>query len=225
MTHISYKEKAIKLRQEGYSYNLIQEQVPVSKSTLSRWLKSVAYEPNQAVKERIGLARAQAGLRKHQDKQKSYEVAERLAQQDIKNMKDKKLYFMGLGLYAGEGEKNDTVGVINANPEIIVFTMKWLRECYGVGVQNFTLAIHTYPDVSETSCKSYWKTVTGIPLIQFGKTQVDTRNNKSKSKRGSLPYGTAHLRVKSNGKKELGVLLSRRIEAAINIVLKNKSRV
>ena len=39
--HIDLKYKAIKLRKKGLSYKEIQKQVPVAKSTLSYWLKTV----------------------------------------------------------------------------------------------------------------------------------------------------------------------------------------
>ena len=53
--------------------------------------------------------------------------------------------------------------------------------------------------------------ITGVAKKQFGKTQIDIRINKSKTKRKSLPYGTLHLRIRSGGKKEFGKRLHRRI--------------
>ena len=61
--------------------------------------------------------------------------------------------------------------------------------------------------------------MTNIPLSQFGKTQIDARENKSNKKKRKLPYGTAHLTIKSIGNRNNGVLLHRRIVgwiAAIN---------
>jgi DNA-binding XRE family transcriptional regulator len=214
------KEKAIRLRKEGYSYNMIAEKVNVSKSTLHNWLAEIPYTPNNEVTERIGSALAKATQAKHQSKLASFKQARQLARRDIGSFSKRDRFFFGLAIYAGEGEKNDTVGVINSNPDIVTFVIDWLHDFYDVSIDHLTLAIHCYPDNNTAACLRYWSEITGIPLSQFGKTQIDRRLNKKLGKRGKLPYGTAHLRVKSKGKKEFGVLLSRRIQAAINQILK-----
>ncbi len=126
---------------------------------------------------------------------------------------------LGLAIYIGESQKNDTAGIINADVRIIILAIKWLKNFYHVPMSNFTLAIHLYPDNNSEASLQYWSKQTGIPLGQFGKTQIDRRLDKKVSKRSKLPHGTAHLRVKAMGNKQLGVLLSRRIKAAMDIVL------
>jgi hypothetical protein len=227
MKNASLKEIAIKLREEGYSYGLILEQVPVSKSTLSVWLAHIPYTPNKKVVERIGSALAASGLVKHKQKTASYKEAEMLAKSDIGSCTERDLFMLGIALYIGEGEKNDNVGIINSDPLIIVMTMNWLKKFYNVPQVNFTLAIHLYPDNNSEASLEYWSKQTGIPVSSFGKTQVDRRQNKSMGKRSKLPHGTAHLRVRANGNRQLGALLARRIKAASTIVLEqtNKMRV
>ena len=41
------KEKAIKLRKEGYSYSYIKDKLGISKGTLSYWLRDIKYVPNE----------------------------------------------------------------------------------------------------------------------------------------------------------------------------------
>jgi hypothetical protein len=219
MKEPSAKEAAVRLRKAGYSYNLIAEKVPVSKSTLSLWLAKIPYTPNQTVIDRIGSARAAAGLARNQQKLFSYSQAEKLARTDVERVTDRDLFMLGLALYIGEGEKNDNVGVINADPRIIKLTIKWLQKFYNVPKPNFTLAIHLYPDNNTATSLAYWSKATDIPLSHFGKTQIDRRENKQRGKRSKLPHGTAHLRVRALGNKQLGVLLARRIKAAMDIVL------
>lgn len=223
----SAKETAIKLRQAGYSYSLILEKVPVSKSTLSVWLAHIPYAPNKKVVERIGSALAASGLAKHKQKAASYDEAETLAKFDIGSCTERDLFMVGLALYLGEGEKNDNVGIINSDPLIIITTMNWLKKFYNVPQANFTLAIHLYPDNNSEASLKYWSKQTNISIAHFGKTQVDKRVNKSMGKRSKLPHGTAHLRVRANGNRQLGALLARRIKAASAIVLEqtNKMRV
>jgi transposase len=219
MTKVSVREAAISLRAQGYSYNLIIEKVPVSKSTLSVWLAQVPYTPNETVLKRIGNSRAAATQAKHELKLQSYEQAKQLAKADIRTISQRDLSMLGLAIYIGEGQKNDTVGIINSDPRVINLAVRWLQKCHKVPTESFTLAIHLYSDNNRAASLKYWSEQTGIPQSQFGKTQTDLRPNKKGSKRGKLPHGTAHLRVKALGNRQHGVLLSRRIKAAMDMVL------
>jgi hypothetical protein len=219
MTKRSSKELSISLREAGYSYNLIAEKVRVSKSTLSVWLANIAYTPNKEVIGRIGNSRAAATVAKYKQKKISLEKAKQLATIDVGSCSERDQFMFGLALYVGEGEKNNNVGIINANPLIIATAKSWLMKFYDVPETSFTLAIHLYPDTNLESALEYWSRYTRIPLTQFGKTQIDRRHNKKTGKRGKLPYGTAHLRVRAAGNKSHGVLLSRRIQAAADIIL------
>ncbi|MCA9355633.1 hypothetical protein KC865_03760 [Candidatus Kaiserbacteria bacterium] len=222
MTKVSDKEEAIRLRKNGYSYNLIAEKVSVSKSTLSLWLAKIPYSPNKDVVKRIGKAHAAVTKSKHEQKLASFREAEKLAKIDIGDFIGRDLFMLGLALYIGEGEKNDNVGVINADPRIIRTCIRWLRKFYDVPNESFTLAIHLYPDNNVKDSLEYWSRQTGLPLVQFGKTQIDKRRNKRHSKRSKLPYGTAHLRVRAAGNKQHGVLLSRRIQATAKLALEQE---
>ncbi|MFT7507016.1 MAG: hypothetical protein ACI92I_000153 [Acidimicrobiales bacterium] len=222
MAYPELKKQAIKLRKKGYSYNLISEKIGVSKSTLHYWLTEIPYTANAEVQKRIGKARARSGEVKHQIKLETFRKAKALAIDDIGSLNGRDLFMLGLGIYIGEGEKNENIGVINADPRIVVLLMRWFKEVCSLENSNFTLAIHLYPDNDIEESLTYWSGITDIPRSQFGKTQIDKRENKSINKRGKLPHGTAHLRVKSNGKKEFGVLLSRRIHAWMNLVLTNQ---
>lgn len=218
MHKASYIELATKLRKQGYSFTMIQERVPVAKSTLSRWLKDVPFTANKQVQQRIGYALSKAIEAKQNIKQASYAHASALAQKDLDTNRSSTLLYLGLGLYMGEGEKNNNVGLANSDAEIIRLFITWLHRCYGVTHKYLTISVHLYEDTDIEAAKSYWSHITGISLQQFGKTQIDTRKKISSMKRGKLPHGTAHVRVKSNGKKEFGVLLSRRIEESIRLL-------
>jgi len=214
------REKAMQLRSRGYSYNLIADKTGISKSTLYGWLAQIPYTPNAEVEKRIGRGRAKASETKHMQKLARFKIAQKNAQSDIKRLTKRVRFMFGLALYLGEGEKNENVGIINSDPDVIVFMIGWLKEHYGVGVDNLTLAIHIYPDNNTVACMQFWSGITGIPKEQFGKTQINRRKNKRLGKRSKLPYGTAHLRVRSGGRKKFGVLLSRRIKLATDMVLK-----
>jgi len=222
MIHIATaREQVFKLRKEGYSYNYISEKTGVSKSTLSGWLSGVSYMPNKTTIEKIGKARAASGYQKAKQKLESIEKAGREAKQDINKITKRDLFMAGVGIYIGEGTKtNGIVRIINADPKIIKFMVKWFKEVCGLPKENFRIRVHLYPDNNIEECVKFWSNNSGIPVAQFYKTQVDLRQNKKTFKKGKLPHGTAHLSVNSNGKKEFGVFLARKINAWIEEVLK-----
>lgn len=213
MTKTEMKSKAVELRTQGYSYNLIRKQVLVSKSTLSVWLKDVAFSPNKEVQNRVRAASLNLTEWSRRDKQNSIEIAQKQAQAKLGTLSARDLFMLGLGLYMGEGTKSHGfVRVINSDPRVIALAIRWFEESFGMRTENFSLTIHLYPDNDIAKSLSFWSNVTGIPLSQFGKIQVDRREKKAK-KRGMLQYGTAHLYVQSRGRKEFGVLLFRTIIA------------
>jgi hypothetical protein len=218
---VTIHKKVFELRKEGHSYNYISQQTGVSKSTLSGWLFGIPYAPNKMTIERIGKARAASGYVKAKQKIESIKKAEAEAKSEIGRMTKRDLFMLGIGIYIGEGTKtNNLVRVINADPKIIKFVIKWFEEVCGLSRENFRIRIHLYPDNNVRECMRFWSNISRIPLNQFQKTYIDIRKNKKMFKRGKLPYGTAHLSVRSNGKKEFGVFFSRKINGWIKEVLK-----
>jgi hypothetical protein len=218
MKHI-VKEKAVKLREKGYSYSYIKNELHVSKSTLSYWLGNIPYTPNKETSEKIGNAHVASARAKNKLKMESFRHAEAEAKKEIGALSKRDIFMFGLGLYAGEGTKtHDIVRIINSNPEIIKFVIKWFKTAYHLKNSNFTVRIHLYPDNDIKQALLYWSDSLGIPLNQFQQTQIDTRIGKKMFKRGKLPHGTAHMTVKSNGEKKFGVFLARKINALLSEV-------
>ncbi len=216
----SVKEKAIKLRKEGYSYGLIKEQTGISKSTLSCWLSGLSYTPNKETKKRIGKARSNSIITRNRKKLCIHKQIELQAKKEIGDISKRDLFMLGISLYIGEGAKTQKIiRIINADPRVINLAMRWFCEICAMDISNFSLAIHLYPDNNIQESLKYWHKQTNIPLKQFGKTQVDKRKKKSTIRNNKLPFGTAHLTIRSNGKKELGVLLFKKIEYWMNLVL------
>ena len=217
---ITIREKVFKLRKEGYSYSWISEKVRISKSTLSEWLQDIPFAPNKDTIEKINKARIASGVHKYKNKIESFKKAGYQAKKDIGVLSKRDVMMLGIGLYIGEGGKTDGLTrIINSDPKVIKFAVKWLRISFGINVENIKVRLFIYPDNIEKDCIEYWSKSTGIPINQFFKSTVDNRNNKKMSNKGKLPFGTAHLSVKSLGNKDLGVYLHRLIMAWINRVL------
>lgn len=218
------RERALTLRKEGYSYSYIAEQTGVSKGTLSAWLASVPYSPNTETLKQLGKARSAATLSKHKQKIESLESAHQLARKDIGKLNERDIFMLGIGLYIGEGMKDhNSLRVINGDPRVICLAIKWLKSACGLDNSNFKLRLHIYPDTSVQEAIAYWSEKTGLPSERFHKCQIDMRTNKKSMKKGKLPFGTAHLSILANGKKEHGVFLARRVNGWLNEVLRSNA--
>lgn len=212
------KEKALQLRHAGYSYGYISKATGVSKSTLSDWLSKVIYSPNSEMTKILGNARAAAGAKKAKIKQETFLQAQQEAVRDVGALTQRDVFMFGLGLYLGEGNKtNDIVRIVNSDSRVICLGMAWFKTM-GISRRNFAITLYLYPDSNIEECIKFWSLKTGIPRSQFLKVQIDWRKNKKTYKLGKLPYGTAQLAVRSLGEKRFGVLLSRKILAAIDVV-------
>ncbi len=221
MSFVDKKNEATYYRKKGFSYGLISIKTGISKSTLSDWLKEVPYTPNEETIERIGFGKLKSAQKKSLDRIENIEKMKSLAVKDIGKLSKRDLFMLGLGLYWGEGNKKyDHTRIVNSDPDIILSSIKWFKEICGLSNKNFTISLSLYPDSNIAECLNFWSKKTGIPLENFRKTQVDRRKNKTATKRGKLPYGTAHLHVIANGEKKFGVELHRRIIGWIEAVSK-----
>lgn len=198
---------------------MIHQRLHIPKGTLSYWLSDIPYTPNTQALKRIQRGRVKSSAARSRVKKESLQKAKILARKDIGKLSKRDIFMLGIGLYIGEGAKTVNVAVINSDVRVIQLAVCWFETICGLKKENFTIEIHMYPDNNVNECVEFWSKHTGVPKSQFGKSQIDSRTNKKMAKRGKLRYGTAHLKVRSRGKKEFGVFLQRRIHEWMNLVL------
>lgn len=219
---LSRKDKAVKLRKKGYSYSYIKDQLKVSKSTLSLWLRDMDFVPNKETKNSLNLARLKSVYSKKEKKKESLMVAKKAAVIVFNKYKSDTLFNIGLGLYIGEGTKSqELVRVTSSDERIILIMIKWFKKFFNLEEDNFKMALHLYPDHDIEKEIIYWSRLTKIPKKQFGKTQIDFRQ-KNNLKQNLVKHGTVQLTIKSNGVKDNGVFLYRKIHAMMNLVLESR---
>jgi len=132
---------------------------------------------------------------------------------------NRELIIAGASLYWGDGRKHDgRVGLVNSDPKMIRFFVKWLTTICQVPKKNIRLGIHLYPDNDKKKTLEFWRDATNLPNSQFLKTQVDKRNNKKAKKKGKLPFGTAHIYVSSGKEKLYGYRLYQQIKGWIEAI-------
>lgn len=220
------KQKAIKLRKKGFSYGEILKQVPVAKSTLSLWLRSVGLSKKQeqrlTEKRLAAMKRGWEACRRKRilTSNKIKEAAEK----EIGRISDRELWLIGIALYWAEGnkEKDNNIGqgVIfsNSDPAMIKIFLKWLRDM--IGIQNNQIKVEIY--IHENSKNSvadaidYWSNIANIPTNEF--KYIYFKRNKINTKRkniGDKYYGLLRVRVGRSSS------LNRKISGWVNGIYKN----
>ena len=198
------REIARAMRRDGRSYREIRALVPVSKSTLSLWLKDVPISDEQRALLRQlqvdGRERRATALR-----------ARRIATQqrihssaaaEIGPLSSRELHLLGVILYWAEGSKDkpwrrdEEVTITNSDEGLILLFLAWLSQL-GVGRDrlSFRVAIHETADAE--AAIAYWAAVVGVAPDRFLRTQVKRHKPKTNRKnRGEGYRGCLIIRVR-----------------------------
>jgi hypothetical protein len=218
------RTEAEKLRDQGYSYNLIHEKLGISKSTMSNWFKDKPFLPNEEVQKRINNGQANIGIVRHNIRVQETKMLRKQGTHEIGNLTKRDLWMLGLGLYIGEGAKTtETIRISNSDPAVIQLSIKWLKEVLGLTNENISIRLHLYPDNNLDTCQRYWQDITGLSKSNFRRPSIDRRINKKASRSGKLPYGTAHITTMAAGDPNKGVRLFRRMNGWIAGVMNQVS--
>ncbi len=200
------KLKAVNLRKEGLSYSEIKRIIPVTKSTLSRWLKDIELTCEQ--KKRLSRLQATGyiGAKKNQEQSAAFHhnIREK-AKAEIGKFIANSQFIAGLMLYWAEGDKRSgRVQFSNSDPEMIKFMMGWFRQFCNVPENKFRIGLFVHSLHIREDYLGFWSRITNIPLDQFNKPYVKpTIYSQRKNK---LYNGTCAIKIntKSLWSKILG---------------------
>lgn len=205
-----FKEKAISLRiEQKLGYSSIAKMVPVSKSTLSGWLKSYPLSD-----ERIRELRT-ANLKNNEAKIESYIRSRRLIREEkfsknyekylsaFKKVSKQSQFIVGLMLYLAEGSKKDDyhISIANTDPSVIKFFMKWMKEFMDVPASSFRAQLHLYPTMNIEKEVKFWRLTLDLNSGQFYKHQIRKLQKGSFTYRESFRHGTCQIYFSSSEKK------------------------
>ena len=196
------KLEALVLRREGKSYNQIIQNLGVTKGALSYWFRDVDWSKDI----RLQLTeKAQKVSRKRivrlNDLRKAkwlrvYEKARDEAVEEFIQLKESPLFFSGIMLYWGEGDKvfkNGHVRLSNTDPELLFVFVRFLLEICNIPLNKVRGNILLYPDLVPEVCLKFWSKNTCIPRENFCKPTVIQGRHKTKR----LEYGVCIAYVNS----------------------------
>lgn len=191
------KLKAIKLRKRGLSYGEIKKQINVSKSTLSLWLKSIPLNPQLQARlytKRIHMLARGPQSQRERRKREIESIIDK-AMQEIETPLSYETYkLFGAALYWAEGSKTKNFEITNSDPYLIAFMCGWFKKVFDIKPAKMKIHLNIYPQQNEEKLKRFWFDLTGVPLMNFGKSFIKSANKSYK--KNNLYYGTAKLRVR-----------------------------
>lgn len=196
------KEEAIKLRKEGFSITKIENQLGISRSTLSGWFRKIKLTENQRrillQNQRNALveARKKAVLWHNEQKRKRLTEAKRTARETLERINTGNNDFFELALaflYLGEGaKKNPETAIGSSDPIILKFFLAAMKNIYKVNINNIKCELSLRADQNSEKIKQYWAMTLGLPIDNFKQVNIDNRTKG----RATYSYykGVCHLR-------------------------------
>lgn len=203
MAKVREKALARTYRKAGQSIKTIARMLAVSPSSVSAWCDDIRLTKAQIKKldeDRHDLR--MRGLLKGARMNKEKKLARiALHQEDAKGMlrmlNKRELLVAGLGLYWGEGVKKGNTAIVNSDPKVMAFAIRWFT--LGLGVDRKDLRPRIFINHIHASrvdaIRKYWSRYLAIPEEQFGNTILIRRNNKKVYENHDSYYGVLMLRV------------------------------
>jgi len=201
------KETAIKLRKKGFSYSEILKEVPVAKSTLSLWLRSIGLAKRQ--KQRLTykkiLAQQKAARAKREQRICRTEDIKKKAIKEIGGINRKELRLIGTMLYWAEGAKqketnpSQRVRFSNSDPLMTKINLKWFQEICKIPLKDIDFEIYIHETANIERAKKYWSRVVNLPLDKFQKIRLKKHKIKTKRKNiGENYHGLLSISVRKS---------------------------
>ena len=207
---IHLKDKAIRLREQGFSYGHIKRELNLkSKGTLSIWLRNIKLsEQSKLLLSKNNELAIRRGLFNFNSKRtESINEENNLAHTEgTKLIPDRlskiDLLIIGTALYWGEGTKSwgensySRFSFANSDPKMIAVCMRFLREILNIQESRIMCGIHLYNDTNISKARKFWSKITGLQPNRFYVTKQVTRASGGVRK-AILPHGTFHIKVNS----------------------------
>jgi hypothetical protein len=220
MSKIIEKQKAIELRKKGFSYNEIRKKIPVSKSTLSLWLRSVglAEKHMRALTERQKESQQRAVQIWHEERLLRTLRIHEMAENEIGNLSTREKWLIGVALYWAEGSKERKKGTrvqfSNSDPRMILLFREWILDHLLLQPSDIVYTLYIHENFNNIAgAIKFWADLLHINEAEI-KLYVKKHNLSPKRKNiGESYIGLIRLVVKKS------IDINRKIEGWINGII------
>jgi hypothetical protein len=163
---LAERQQARLLRRAGLPLAEIAARLGVSKSSVSLWVRDVAFEPLPGPVR--GRRRGPNALQRRRQAEVDRLLAE--GRSRIGRLSEREFLVAGVALYAGEGSKRDgSVIFANSDPRMVVFFCSWLRHFFPIDESRLRVRLYLHQGLDLSDATAFWSQLTGIPECQFSK--------------------------------------------------------
>jgi hypothetical protein len=182
---VEEQAEARRLRAGGRTLLEIADELGVSKSSVSLWVRDVPLPPRPA---RRSGPRRRAPNALQRRKQDEIDALLEEGRRRIGHLSEKEFLVAGAALYAGEGAKTgNTVKLANSDPRMVAFFCAWLRHHFEIDERRLRISLYLHQGLDLDAAIAFWSAVTQIPPTQFTKPYravPDPTIRRSKHPRG-----------------------------------------
>ena len=167
------KNKAIKLREKGFSMGEISQAVGVSKSTVSLWVKDLklSNKAKKIIASKLTKGQEMSIKTHHEITRQKEKIAKDYALDLVKKIKiDKNMAKLVCSLlYASEGSKGprSVLSFTNSDPNMIVLFLKMLRDGFDIDEKKFSICVHLHDYHNEEKQLNFWSKTARISRDHF----------------------------------------------------------
>ncbi|MEU5251010.1 hypothetical protein ACF1AO_30520 [Streptomyces longwoodensis] len=178
------RARARELRLQGRTYDQIQLELGVSKSSISLWVRDLPKPERRAPAEQARLASRKRWEHELAVRDERRQRTKAVARAEIGGLSDRELFLVGVGLYWAEGckdkpyDRREVVQFVNSDPGVIRVFLAWL-DLLGVERERLRhrVMIHATGDVA--GAERYWADLVGVDVSALQRTTIKKHNPKT----------------------------------------------
>ncbi len=157
------QERARALRAQSWTLAEIAQELGVSRSSVSVWVRDVIFEPRPRQRP---LFRNPGAL--HLAKLAEIDAMNAWGADRIGTLSEEAFLAAGTALYAGEGSKGGgEVNFANTDPLMIRFHCAWLRRFFEIDESRLRVRVYLHEGLDIEAAHRFWSEMTAVPLAQF----------------------------------------------------------
>jgi AcrR family transcriptional regulator len=203
---VEQHQQARELRALSWTLQEIADELGVSKSSVSTWVRDVEFEPRPRNRGHPAGPKHPMRLKKEAELERCREEAEAW----LRDMSDRDLAMFCLGLYAGEGSKTEgALSMANTNPRYLRVLLAWLRDAFDLDESRLRARLYLHDGLDLDQATRHWSEVLDVPPEQFHKAYRAVPDSSIRSRKH--PRGCATIVYSSS-------LFHRRVMAMIEAV-------
>jgi len=164
---VEEQQRARQLRAQSWTLQAIADELGVSKSSVSLWVRDVDFVPRPRNRGHPRNAPHPMRVEKLAQLERCRVDASEWAQR----VTGRERFAYGLALYAGEGFKTDGrgLGMANTSDAVLRFFVWWLRRFFEIDESRLRVRIYLHEGLDLVAATRYWVDALAIPERQFTK--------------------------------------------------------